>query len=66
MQSFKFQFFIIFFCNFYSCYNFKLDHLITEVGAMNIFIVLDKGNGQKELVTPPLDGGIILPGLKSN
>ena len=39
------------------------DHTITEVGAMNIFILLDKGNGQKELVTPALDGGIILPGV---
>ncbi len=39
------------------------DHMITEVGAMNIFILLDKGNGAKELVTPPLEGGIILPGI---
>jgi len=39
------------------------EHTITEVGAMNIFILMDKGNGQKELVTPPLDGGIILPGV---
>ena len=39
------------------------DHTITEVGAMNIFILLDKGNGAKELVTPPLEGGIILPGI---
>jgi branched-chain amino acid aminotransferase len=41
----------------------NVDHVITEVGAMNIFIVLDKGDGHKELVTPPLDGGIILPGF---
>jgi branched-chain amino acid aminotransferase len=39
------------------------DHTITEVGAMNIFILLDKGKGAKELVTPPLEGGIILPGI---
>lgn len=39
------------------------DHIITEVGAMNIFVLLDKGNGAKELVTPPLDQGIILPGI---
>jgi branched-chain amino acid aminotransferase len=37
--------------------------MITEVGAMNIFVLLDKGDGKKELVTPALDGGIILPGV---
>lgn len=36
---------------------------ITEVGAMNIFIYLINENGEKELVTPPLDKGIILPGV---
>ncbi|KAK3893274.1 hypothetical protein Pcinc_002906 [Petrolisthes cinctipes] len=41
---------------------FGPEHRITEVGAMNIFIFLDKGNGEKELVTPPLDG-LILPGV---
>ncbi len=30
---------------------------------MNIFVFLDKGNDQQELVTPPLDKGIILPGV---
>ncbi len=30
---------------------------------MNIFVFLDKGNNQQELVTPPLDKGIILPGV---
>lgn len=39
------------------------DHEITEVGAMNLFVFLEHGNGQKELVTPPLDSGIILPGV---
>jgi hypothetical protein len=39
------------------------DHTITEVGAMNIFVLLQHKNGKKELVTPPLEGGIILPGI---
>jgi len=39
------------------------DEQITEVGAMNMFFVLDLGNGKKELVTPPLEQGIILPGV---
>jgi len=38
------------------------DEEITEVGAMNIFFVLDHGD-RKELVTPSLDKGIILPGV---
>ncbi|XP_027229757.1 branched-chain-amino-acid aminotransferase, cytosolic [Penaeus vannamei] len=41
---------------------FGPDHKITEVGAMNIMVFLDKGNGEKELVTPPLHG-LILPGV---
>nr|XP_046270128.1 branched-chain-amino-acid aminotransferase, mitochondrial [Scatophagus argus] len=35
---------------------------ITEVGTMNLFIYWTNENGEKELVTPPLDG-IILPGV---
>ncbi|TRY80015.1 hypothetical protein TCAL_06570, partial [Tigriopus californicus] len=42
---------------------FGADHEITEVGAMNIFALFDHGSGKKELVTPPLDQGIILPGV---
>ena len=42
---------------------FGEDHEITEVGAMNVFAFFDHGNGRKELVTPPLDQGIILPGV---
>ena len=42
---------------------FGEDHEITEVGAMNIFVFLDKGNGRKELVTPTLESGVILPGV---
>jgi len=37
---------------------------ITEVGAMNIFFFLvNKDTGRKELVTPPLSRGDILPGV---
>ncbi|KAF2367750.1 Branched-chain amino acid aminotransferase II [Trinorchestia longiramus] len=41
---------------------FGPEQRITEAGAMNIMIFLDKGNGERELVTPPLDG-LILPGV---
>ncbi|XP_071522471.1 branched-chain-amino-acid aminotransferase, cytosolic isoform X5 [Panulirus ornatus] len=41
---------------------FGPDHRLTEVGAMNIMVFLEKDNGEKELVTPPLDG-LILPGV---
>ena len=38
---------------------------VTEVGAMNVFFVLSKGddNTTKEIVTPPLSRGDILPGV---
>lgn len=35
---------------------------LTEVGTMNLFIFWENENGEKELLTPPLDG-IILPGI---
>ena len=39
---------------------FGPDHEVTEVGAMNVFAFLeDKSTGKRELVTPPLDKGII-------
>jgi branched-chain amino acid aminotransferase len=38
------------------------DHLLTEVGTMNMFIAFKKSDGSTELVTPPLDG-MILPGV---
>ncbi|XP_035768959.1 branched-chain-amino-acid aminotransferase, mitochondrial [Neolamprologus brichardi] len=38
------------------------DEEITEVGTMNLFIYWTNEKGEKELVTPPLDG-IILPGV---
>ncbi|CAB4057374.1 E2.6.1.42 [Lepeophtheirus salmonis] len=43
---------------------FGEDHEITEVGAMNIFIYLiNRKTGLKELVTPSLEKGLILPGV---
>jgi len=42
---------------------FGPDHEITEVGAMNIFVLLRDGQGKLELVTPPLTSGVILPGV---
>jgi branched-chain amino acid aminotransferase len=40
------------------------DHQVTEVGAMNIFFVLKRKDGQgTELVTAPLGRGDILPGV---
>jgi len=42
---------------------FGPDHEITEVGAMNLFILLRGSDGSLELVTPPLETGVILPGV---
>jgi len=39
------------------------DEEITEVGAMNIFALFKHPDGRTELVTPPLDSGLILPGV---
>ena len=39
------------------------DYQITEVGSMNVFFVWVNENGKKEIVTPPLDRGDILPGV---
>jgi len=38
------------------------EHYLTEVGTMNMFIVLRQDDGKTELVTPPLDD-MILPGV---
>lgn len=38
------------------------DHQLTEVGTMNIFMFYINDQGEKELVTPPLNG-LILPGI---
>ena len=39
------------------------DHQLTEVGLMNIFVYLENENGERELVTPPLNNRLILPGV---
>jgi len=39
------------------------DQEITEVGAMNLFILLKDEQGELELVTPCLSSGCILPGV---
>ncbi len=39
------------------------EHFVTEVGSMNQFFYWINEDGQKELITAPLDGGIILPGI---
>lgn len=40
------------------------DHYVTEVGAMNIFFLMEKEGGEGvELVTSPLDAGDILDGI---
>ncbi|KAL3076088.1 hypothetical protein niasHT_034152 [Heterodera trifolii] len=39
------------------------DEKITEAGSMNIFIFWQNEAGEFELVTPPLDDGLILPGV---
>ncbi|KZO99782.1 branched-chain amino acid aminotransferase II [Calocera viscosa TUFC12733] len=38
------------------------EHFLTEVGTMNLFVVLRREDGATELVTPPLND-IILPGV---
>ncbi|KAG6826548.1 hypothetical protein H0H92_015401, partial [Tricholoma furcatifolium] len=38
------------------------DHRITEAGAMNFFIVVQRDDGDLDIITPPLDG-TILPGI---
>lgn len=42
---------------------FGEDRQITEVGTMNVFVVLKGTSGQVQLVTPPLGDGLILPGI---
>lgn len=42
--------------------NFIEQHELTEVGTMNLFLLMKNEKGEKELVTPPLDGSI-LPGV---
>ncbi|TMS36522.1 hypothetical protein L596_003668 [Steinernema carpocapsae] len=42
---------------------FGEDEQLTEVGTMNVFVYWTNEHGEEELVTPPLDKGIILPGV---
>ena len=45
---------------------FGEDDEVTEVGAMNVFFLLEREGGdgtKRELVTPPLERGDILPGV---
>ncbi|KAF0698293.1 Aste57867_11086 [Aphanomyces stellatus] len=42
---------------------FGEDHYVTEVGTMNLFVHWINEKGEKELVTPPLARGDILPGV---
>jgi len=45
---------------------FGEDDEITEVGTMNMFCYWVNEDGEKELVTAPLDDGTILPGVTRN
>lgn len=42
---------------------FGPEHSMTEVGTMNLFVYWINEQGEKELVTAPLDRGDILPGV---
>ena len=39
------------------------DQQLTEAGTMNIFVYLVNEKNEKELITPPLEDGLILPGI---
>ncbi|RMD41725.1 hypothetical protein DV735_g3409, partial [Chaetothyriales sp. CBS 134920] len=42
---------------------FGEQNFVTEAGASNFFVLWDTPEGKRELVTAPLDQGIILPGV---
>ena len=42
---------------------FGEDQQLTEIGTMNIFVYLLNDKNEKELITPPLEDGLILPGI---
>lgn len=42
---------------------FGPDGKVTEAGSTNFFVIWKSKSGQIELVTPPLDAGLILPGI---
>ncbi|XP_043259496.1 branched-chain-amino-acid aminotransferase, cytosolic isoform X1 [Colletes gigas] len=39
---------------------------VTEAGTMNIFMICINDDGEKELITPSLSNGLILPGVTRN
>lgn len=46
-----------------SLYVYDEDEWVTEAGTMNIFFLMNNKDGQKELWTPTLTDGCILPGI---
>ena len=46
-----------------SLYVYDVEEYVTEAGTMNIFFLWTNTEGVKELVTPTLDDGTILPGV---
>lgn len=46
-----------------SLYVYDVDEFVTEAGTMNIFFLWTNERGEKELVTPTLEDGTILPGV---
>lgn len=40
-----------------------VNNKITEVGSMNFFLYWKNKKGEKELITPPLTDGVVLPGV---
>ncbi|KAN0000959.1 hypothetical protein ACTFIZ_001388 [Dictyostelium cf. discoideum] len=47
----------------YSQVLWLLNDYVTEVGTMNMFVFWKNSQGEKELITPPLGDGTILPGV---
>ncbi|GAB1204746.1 hypothetical protein APSETT445_003409 [Aspergillus pseudonomiae] len=45
---------------------FGKDHRVTETGGSNFFIIWDNDEGQRELVTAPVQDGLVLPGITRN
>ncbi|UMM38361.1 hypothetical protein L5515_009810 [Caenorhabditis briggsae] len=39
------------------------DRLVTEAGAMNLFMLWTNEENELELITPPTDSGLLLPGI---
>ncbi|EFP00709.1 hypothetical protein CRE_21238 [Caenorhabditis remanei] len=39
------------------------DRLVTEAGAMNLFMLWTNEDNELELITPPTDSGLLLPGI---